>query len=507
MIPLLEVNGVSKIYGNTRVLNQVSLKVESGQILAVLGHNGAGKSTLIRLISGVELPDEGNIVVEGKKALLSSPLEAHKLGIGCVYQELHVIDGLTVAQNLFLGHEKRRRGLLDVQAMRDDSRALLTSFGLGDLGPDTLGKELSHPQKQMIEILAAINLQIKVLLLDEPTSSLTLGEIDKLLSLMRLLADKGLGIIFITHKLKEALAVSDHVTVLRNGVVVLADNVNNVREEQLVENIAGKRLVENADSDAASESYDDSGAGDLLKVVHLSSGKAIDASLSLKSGQVLGIYGLVGAGRTDVLKALFGLQKVTGGTVTVAGQPYVPKSPQKALVSGLYYLTEDRKVDGFIPRLSVALNMVLPSLDTFQKKGVISSRRVAASADRFMNSLNIQVDRDTPMANLSGGTQQKVLFARALLTPGIKVLMLDEPTKGIDIGSKNEIHALIRQLSREGYGIIVVSSEVEEILAVSDRILVMAAGRTLENYFLRGRTEEADLLRAALGGGNRVKSA
>ncbi len=505
MVPLLEVHGVSKVYGNTRVLNQVSLKVEPGEILAVLGHNGAGKSTLIKLISGVELPNEGSVLIQGKKVIMTSPLEAHKLGIGCVYQELHVIDGLTVAQNLFLGHEKTKKGLLDMQAMRHESRTLLESFGLSDLDPDSLGKELSHPQKQMIEILAAINMQIKVLLLDEPTSSLTLGEVDRLLDLMRLLAKKGLGIIFITHKLKEALAVSDHVTVLRNGSVVLADHVNNVHEEQLVEYIAGKRLVENTESNVSAHSDDSS--EELLQVSHLSSGKALDASFTLQSGQVLGIYGLVGAGRTDILKALFGLEQITGGTITMSGQPYVPKTPTQALAAGLYYLTEDRKVDGFIPGLSVALNMVLPSLAAFEQNGMIKFRQIAAKVETFMRSLNIQVDRETPMANLSGGTQQKVLFARALLVPGIKILMLDEPTKGIDIGSKTEIHSLIRQLGREGYGVIVVSSEVEEIMAVSDRILVMASGRMVENYFLRGQTEEADLLRAALGGKSRVQSA
>lgn len=514
------VDGVTKSYGNTEVLKDIHLQFNTGEIHALVGHNGAGKSTLLRILSGVERADRGIINLGSKVVSFSSPREAQMSGVTCVYQELRLVSQLTVAENIFLGQELRRNGVLQRAEMNRQADQLLKSHGL-NISPTDKVSQLSHPQRQLVEIISALHKNARFLLLDEPTTSLEYQQISELLSTIRnLVQTKDVGVVLVTHKLDEVYQVCDKVTVLCDGEVVLAGTTKDVPQQEVIGFIIGRednagyasdssRINQsnasrvNAQcsvypSDATNQVREDSQAkrpemqgstavrpnerpvmpvGEpSVRVRHLKTAKIKDVTLDAFERQVLGIYGLGGSGRTEFLRALFGIDAIVSGTVTLQGKPFAPKSPRAALQRGLAYITEERKVDGFIPLMDSVINVGLPVVARFANFGFISKRQLQKAVVGLLQPLQLRGDIYSPIQSLSGGNQQKVLFARSLMQEA-SVLLLDEPTKGIDIGAKGEIYSLIRSLvASKPITVVVVSSEEEEILTLSDQVAIFHAG-------------------------------
>ena len=489
-----------KMYNNVVVLEDFSIVIRPGEVHALFGHNGAGKSTVIRMLSGTEVPTTGSLEVEGNEVHFKNPLAAQRAGIYTVYQELHLIEEMTVEENVYLGRELHRNGVVDRASMRNATLKLLAEHHSERLHPDTRVKTLPHAQKQLIEIISALHNDARLILLDEPTTALEKEEIDRLLQIIRELRKKGVSFLFITHKLDEAFAVSDYVHVLRNGKTVMTGAVADISHEQVVRYVIGKTLEETkADSFEKVSQVNQTSVGEcLLEMSNVAASGLQDVSLRVHRGEVLGLYGLVGSGRTEVLETIFGVRKVTGGSMTLQGHKYHPKSPAKALESGVRLLTEERKKSGIIPQLDGRINMGLAALNTHQNLGFILKKKLYGAIAEMGQKLSIKGDLNQAVVRLSGGNQQKVLLARWLLLPG-DLLLLDEPTKGVDIGVKQEIHGIIRELSQSGYAVIVVSSEVEEIMEVSNRIAVMVDGRMLDRVFDVADTTEEQLLRRAMG--------
>lgn len=469
---LLVVENLTKSYGSVTVLNNFSLTINPGEVHALIGHNGAGKSTVIRMLSGSQIPSSGNLYMEGKEVSFSSPRAARNVGIYTVFQELRLIDELTITENFFLGKEIRVNGFLNKREMEKVTREVLDQHHLGHLHVLDKAKSLSHASKQLVEIVSALNNDAKLILLDEPTTALQMSEIQDLLQTIRTLSQKGIAFMFITHKIDEAFSVCSHLTVLRNGRMISSSSIDKTTRDEVLTFVAGKKMeiVKKADS------LDNDNFELALEVDHLKSNILNIEKCTVKKGEVIGIYGLVGSGRTEFLETIYGARKYINGNFRICGQAYYPKSPIHALRHGVLLLTEERKQNGIIPQLSSRSNMMLASLSQFSRFGFLQKGNMKKRTDEFIDKLSIKGDMDQPIERLSGGNQQKVLLARWLLPHG-KLLMLDEPTKGVDIGVKAEIHMMIRELAKEGYAIIVVSSEVEEIISVSDVVAVMSNGR------------------------------
>ncbi|WP_424533275.1 sugar ABC transporter ATP-binding protein [Sphaerisporangium viridialbum] len=495
----LRAEGIVKRYAGVPVLSGVTVTVRPGEVVGLVGHNGAGKSTLLRTLSGAIRPDEGTISVNGGRIALTGPAVALKAGISTVYQELSLLPNLTITQNVFLGRERRRgTRTLDGEGMRRAARDLVGRFGLRV----DVDRPLGHypvATRQLLEIAVATERDTRFLLLDEPTTSLEGEQVDRLLELIKSLTrESGLGVLLVDHKLDELYAVADSVVALVDGQVRIAGPVEEVDRADVVRAIAGEEaavhLAEAGQYDQlpAEELVDlaggrpqgrrpvsppPDGARPSLRVRGLRGPGLSDVSLDAYPGRVLGVYGLIGSGRTEFLRALVGLDGIDAGRVELFGEPYRPRNPSHARRAGVVYLTEERKVDGIVPGLDSATNVVLPVLHGFSRYGVLDRRAMARSATRFMDQLHVRGDRDAPVVSLSGGNQQKVLLARALAQEP-RLLLLDEPTKGVDIGVKTEIHRLLRRLaSEQGMTVVVVSSEEEEILDVSDDVVTFSHGR------------------------------
>lgn len=482
----MEVFGLCKSYNSNVVLRDINLTFASGQIHALVGHNGAGKSTLLRMLAGVERPDVGDIVIDDEHVRFMSPRDAYTHGIACVYQELRVIDHLTVADNMFLGQEPRRGMFLNKRVMWESANKILGKYGL-NVPPDIRARQLSHAQKQLLEIISALQRDAKFLFLDEPTTSLEYNQIDLFLDTIRRIAgEQNVGIILVTHKLNEVYKVSDRIHVLCDGELVLSGATSETSRDNVARFVVGSNRNYMLGSDAqdgatqiktlAERENQLSSAQPVLEVRNLSTDFVHDISVTVKPGQVIGIYGLVGAGRTEFLRALFGIDKLTSGEMRIDGKPFAPRSPAHAISHGVAFLTEERRVNGFVPELNCIENAALPVYPRYSKVGFIQSRKLRRVVSRELEGLQVRGDVNGPMKFLSGGNQQKILFARAFLQEP-KILLLDEPTKGIDIGVKDEIHQIIRRWAEmKGTGIIVISTEEEEILEVSDEVMVFAGG-------------------------------
>ncbi len=480
----LEAREVRKRYGQTDALGGVSLTVAAGEVHGLVGHNGAGKSTLLRIMAGAERPDSGTLLLGGAAQDFGSPHDAIERGISCVYQELSILENLTVAQNLFLGRELRRMGLrLDIAEMERQTAAFLREFGL-DVPPRQKVRELTVARRQLIEVATALHRNARFLLLDEPTTALEASQIEELLKTVRRVADeRGVGVLLIDHKLDEVYAVADRVTALRNGRVVLAGPTAQVERKAVVSAIVGQDDVRPRPAEAAARAAAPQEAvtgasegGPALVVRGLRSPHLRDVSLAARPGRVLGIYGLVGAGRTDFLCALYGVEPVEGGEIKLFGKPYRPTTPERAMRMGISYLSEERKADGFVPKLTAVSNVTLPVLERYTRLSVLSLRRAADDARGALASVDVKGDVEGAMEDLSGGNQQKVLFARAVLQRP-RLLLLDEPTKGVDIGAKREIYEIVRSFVRDpGVAAVVVSSEEEEILELADDVVVFVGG-------------------------------
>jgi len=497
----LEVSGVSKLFSGVAALTDVSIAVRPGEIVGLAGHNGAGKSTLLKVMSGVYRPDEGTVILDGTPIELSSPHNALSRGIATVHQELSLLGNLTAMQNIFLARERTRVGLLQLSAMRAEAEEMVERFGL-DIDVNRPVGEYPVATRQLMELAIAMQRNARYLLLDEPTTSLEGDQIDRLLETIRTMAHRqGVGIMLIDHKLDELYAVADHMIALVDGIVRINRPSSQVAREDMVRAVAGDEAIIQMEREASSSvdapiSADGTQPGEdevgtvALRVSHLRTPELRDVNLTANAGRVLGIYGLVGSGRTEFLRALIGMDEVEGGTIEVFGTPYHPRNPAAAGEAGIVYLTEERKRDGIIAALNSSINVALPVLRRYSHRGFLRSRIMERSTNEYLDLLRVRGDRSQPVTRLSGGNQQKILFARALAQEP-KLLLLDEPTKGVDIGVKMDIHRRIRELAHEkGITIVLVSSEEEEVLEVADDVIVFVGGRS------DGRTELAQKLTA-----------
>jgi ABC-type sugar transport system ATPase subunit len=498
MAPRLQMQGISKRFVGVQALANVDLAVDAGQILALVGENGAGKSTLIKVLSGAQPPDIGEILIDGESASIDTPGDAERYGIATVYQELNLFPYLSVAENLLFGrYPKRGGGLIDWKRGRQEAADFLHSMGV-ELPVDRLVAELSIAERQMLEIAKSLHRQVRILILDEPTAVLGGEDVDQLLNLVRSLRDRGMATIFISHRLEEIFGFADHYVVLKDGQYVGSGDLDDTDADGLVSMMVGRELgrVEHRSSRQGPEE-------EALRVEDVSrTGVLADISLRLRKGEVLGVAGLRGAGRTEMARAIFGADPIDSGTISVGGREVRIGSPSVAIEQGIGLVPEDRKAQGLFLNLSTAENIPLVALTSGARSQVrpAEERRLAA---RYKESLDIRVaDVTSPVGTLSGGNQQKVVLAK-WLEAGVSVLILDEPTRGIDIGSKREIYEIIRGLAAEGVGVLLISSELPEVLEMSDRVLVMRKGRIVADIERADASEEV-LMSHAVGSGSDV---
>ncbi len=494
--PLLQLQNISKIYPGVRALNDVSFHVDRGEVVGLIGENGAGKSTLMKVLGGVVAPSGGTIRLNGAEHGALSVQQSLGAGIAFVHQELNVFDNLDVAANVFLGREPRVGGflnLIDHKALRARVAPLLERLGC-DFRPNTPVSELSLAQCQMLEIVKALSLDAKLIIMDEPTSSLTISETNRLLAVVADLKRDGVAVIFITHRLAEIEACADRVVVLRDGSVVGALDKTNIRHDLMIRLMIGRDL----------KALYTPPAGPVgipvldLQAIATPAYPAKTVDLSLRAGEILGMGGLVGAGRTELARVIFGIDPPRGGTLVLNGTPVVLRGPRDAIDRGIYLIPEDRKKSGLILEDSIAQNISLASLARFAKGGLVDRGAENARAETQRKSLRIKTpDVDTQAGSLSGGNQQKVVLGKWLsMSP--KVMIFDEPTRGIDVGSKSEIYGLMRRLADAGVAILMISSDMEEVLGVSDRIAVMHEG-TISGTLTRSEFSEENFMRLAVG--------
>lgn len=506
----LVVSDISKTYGATRALSNVSIRVRPGEVVALIGHNGAGKSTLLRSLSGAEVPDEGTISVDGDSTPFASPKDATNAGLACVYQELSLIDQLTVAENVFLGQERRNGLILSRKEMNRVTEELCREFGITARATDAVGT-LPVAQRQLLEVARAIYHDAKYLLLDEPTTALEERQVDTLLSIIRKLADeKGVGVLLVNHKLDEVFAVAERVIGLSNGRIVLDGVIGEIDRQAVVDAIVGDHDVDAetmignsmdlSPIEATSEEELLHAFGEpVLEALNVRGNGLDGVSLTVHEGEILGIYGLIGSGRSRFLRTIYGAEPLGAGQLKLVGRDYAPRRPGHAIRAGVAFLSEERKADGFIPQMTSIDNAVLPILGRHVTAGILNWKKLRGTADDVLAKMSIRGDISSPITALSGGNQQKALFARATLQAP-RLLLLDEPTKGVDIGAKQEIYSIIRRLAREkNVAVIVVSSEEEELTALANTICVFRQGTCDGTTFPKDGISPAQLRELAWG--------
>ena len=496
----MEARGISKSFPGVKALDNVRLTVRRGRLHALLGENGAGKSTLINILAGVFPPDAGEVLLDGHPVAFRNPREAREAGIAIIFQELNLVPHLSVAQNMFLGREPlNRAGLVDDARMNREAGVWLHRLRL-EIGPRTPVGRLRVGQQQVIEIAKALSLNARVIIMDEPTSAITEQEVAVLFELISQLKQDGVAIIYITHKLDELDVIADDLTVLRDGRFIDSRPVQEISHDEIVRLMVGRNLSDLYTRSKA-EPREELLRVEGLSLVHPARASEFlvrDVSFQLRRGEVLGCFGLMGAGRTELLETLFGLHPdQASGRVYLDGQPVWFNSPRWAIAAGLVLVPEDRKEEGLVLSLSVAANTSLACLDQAERLGFLDASREADLVSRYVDRLRIRTPSIHRTARyLSGGNQQKVVLAKWLATRP-KVLLLDEPTRGIDIAAKREIYELMDELVTSGLGVVLVSSELPEILAVADRIMVMCEGRKTAEFARRQATEE-NIMHAAL---------
>lgn len=472
---ILEARGIVKTFPGVKALNGVDLKVKKGEVHALVGENGAGKSTLMLTLGGIHKPDAGEIYLDGEKVHFNTALEANEKGISIVYQELSLVPNLSVAENIFANRQPTKLfNMIDWKKLHNKTREMLSMFGIDNIDPETLVKDLSIANQQVVEILKAMSYNPKVLILDEPTSSLTEVEVKQLFRNIRILKDKGISFIYISHHLHEIFEIADTITVLRDGEYICDANVRDIGDDFLVtkmvgrkiENIYGKRDEEAVIGDVLFEAKGISRDGVFQNI-----------DLQVRKGEIVGLAGLVGAGRTEIGRAIFGAEPVEAGKMVLDGKEIKITSTLDAIRNRIGYMSEDRKSQGLFLGFSIKNNLISNHLEDFSKNGFIRQNLVEenghACVDRFCV---VTPSTEQIVGNLSGGNQQKVLLATWFgINP--KLLIVDEPTRGVDVGARSEIYDLLRELAKTGVGIILISSDLPEILGVSDRIIVIREGR------------------------------
>jgi inositol transport system ATP-binding protein len=492
---VLVMEHISKSFPGVQALSNVQLAVRRGSVHALMGENGAGKSTLMKVLIGMYIPEEGEITFQGKKVKIENTQQALRMGISMIHQELSPEPYMTVAENIFLGREPLGRfGLIDKKRMVANTRALLERLEI-NIDPNTVMRNLSVANTQMVEIAKAISYDSSLIIMDEPTSAITEREVAHLFKIIGSLKEKGVAIIYITHKMDEVFQIADDITVFRDGRHIATVPASQTDRNSLIAMMVGRELTNLFPKEYAA-------IGEVvLSVRNLTrAGVVEDVSFDLRRGEILGLAGLMGAGRTEVIEGVFGIKPIDAGEISVKGQRVRIKSPRDAIEHGLALLTEDRKLTGIMGVLSVRDNMMIASLDSYSKAGFLNKRIINETCAREKTRLELKTpSMDQLIKLLSGGNQQKVLVSRWLLTVP-DILILDEPTRGIDVGAKSEIHRLMCKLAQEGKAIIMISSELPEILGMSDRVLVMHEGRVGGVFDRKDATQET-IMRAATGHG------
>jgi ABC-type sugar transport system ATPase subunit len=476
--PLVELSGISKSFGPVRVLKDVDFDVRPGEVHALLGENGAGKSTLIKIIAGVLAADSGEMRVDGRPVRFASPREAASHGIATVYQELLLFPELTVAENIHIGHAPcTRLGTVDWPAMRAGARALLDSLDSQDLDVDIPVGRLSVASRQRVEIAKALSQEAKLVVMDEPTAALADADARRLMDIVRRLRERGVGIVYVSHRLPEIFALADRVTVLRDGALVGTRAVGEVGEAELVSMMVGRAI------DRLYPKIETEPGPAVLELRSLSYRDTVrDISLTLRAGEILGLAGLIGAGRTELALTIFGITPATSGEILVDGSPVSISSPAAARRLGIAYVPEDRGSQGLIRPQTVRENLSLAILDRLARLLMVDRPRETALAKEAIARFSIRTrGPEQRVRQLSGGNQQKVVLAKWVATEP-RVLIMDEPTRGIDVGAKAEIHALMSRLASQGLAILMISSELPEVLGMSDRVLVMRGGRITGSF-------------------------
>ena len=494
---MLLAENIGKRFAGVIALNDVTMQLRPSRVTAIIGENGAGKSTLMKILSGVYTEYDGRILLNGEHVRFSNPKEAQEKGISIIHQELNLIPGLSVTENIFLGRELTDRwGLLDKKRMHERTTALLERLKL-KVDPSTLIRDLKVGQQQVVEIAKALLIDCRVIIMDEPTSAISEAEVDILFDIIRQLRTEGKIVAYISHKLDELFRIADDYVVLRDGQVTETGSMHGVDADAIVRKMVGRDIAR------LTHARNRTDGSELLTVRSLDwpAGKKPvlkNIGFSLGRGEILGIFGLMGAGRSELLECILGIHAGNHtGEIRIEGRPVRVRSPHDAIRAGLALVPEDRKKDGLIPGLDVKTNISLSDLRSVSRSGILNEKEERALAGRYRDSLRIKTTSlSQPVRQLSGGNQQKVVLARCLATHP-RVLMLDEPTRGIDVNAKNEIYRLILDLAEKGLGIIVVSSELPEILALSDRILVLCEGK-ISGSFLRSAATEDEILKAAI---------
>ena len=485
--PVVRLRGVAKRFPGVNALEDIDLELHLGQVHALLGENGAGKSTLIKILSGVYLPDSGTLEIDGRQVRLEGPAHAQRLGIATIHQELLQFPDLSVAENIFLGHApmlSMRR--LDWPTMRSRSAELLAQLGAEDIGVDTLVGSLSVGNRQRVEIAKAISLNARVLIMDEPTAALTEFDVTRLFETVRLLCSRGVAVAYISHRLQEIFALAQDVTVLRDGHHISTAKVADTNHDQLVNWMVGRSI------DALYPEGKHELGETLLEVKDFKRTPSCPpVSFSVKAGEIVGLAGLVGAGRTEIAQSIFGIEAAVDGTLMVAGEPVSITAPGDAREHGIAYIPEDRGLQGLVKPMTVLENSTLAVLDKVSKSMVIDTAAERATADEMIEKFEVRTPSvEQVVGRLSGGNQQKIVLGKWLATQP-RILIMDEPTRGIDIGAKSEIHRLMVELTSQGLAILMISSDLPEIIGMSDRIYVMVSGRIVAHYDRAESNEES----------------
>ncbi len=493
MPPLLSMRGIVKSFPGVRALRGVDLDLDGGEVLALVGENGAGKSTLIKVLAGAQPPDAGSIHLHGQAVRFTRPLESRQAGIAVIYQEFNLVPSLTAIENIFLGQEPAHAGFVRRSKEQQRANELFTRLGVA-VDPEAPCRELTVAQQQLVEIARALAFDARIVVMDEPSATLTPQEVERLFSIIRDLRTRGIGIIYVSHRLEEIFAIADRVLVLRDGEAVAWRPIGEVTREELIRLMVGRRLEEEFPKRQVPI------GPPLLVVRGLRCGpKVRDVSFVIRRGEVVGLTGLVGAGRTETARLIFGADCKEAGIVELDGRTVDIRSPRDAIRAGIALLTEDRKAQGLVLAQSVRDNFALPNLERFSFLGFVRRRAERQALARHIEGLRIRLaSPEQPVGHLSGGNQQKVVLAK-WLERHCEVLLFDEPTRGIDVGAKVEIYRLINDLAAAGKAILLISSELPEVLGMSDRILVMHEGRLTGELTDVSRATQEDILRLAVG--------
>jgi len=494
--PLLQMKNITKRFPGTLALDRVDFSLLSGEVHVLLGENGAGKSTLVKIIAGIYERDEGEMVFEGAPCAFKGVREAQNAGVNIIHQELNLLPERSIAQNIFVGREpviKRLPGIVDKKKMVEDSYKLLSSIGL-DMDPNTLVKNLSLAQQQMVEVTKSLSTNLKLLIMDEPTSSLTSQEIEKLFEIVAKLKKQDIAIVYISHRMDEIKRVGDRVTIMRDGRRIDTVNSSTMDMDDVIRKMVGRTIEKMYERD-----YNQPGE-EILRTQNLSGLRFRNVNISVRAGEIVSLSGLIGAGRTEVGKAIFGYDSITGGAYYMLGKRVERTIPKRSVKRGIAFLPEDRKTEGAHLRMPIRSNVVMASLNKIFPNLILNIRRERETAARYRGDLRIaSPDVEKLVGELSGGNQQKVVVAKWLATD-CRLFIFDEPTRGIDVGAKAEIYQLLNMLAKKGCGILMISSEMNEVIGLSDRVYVMRDGE-ITKELLRDELSQEEIIKYAVGGG------